>query len=79
VVLEINTFGGRVDAANVRDALLGAKVPVVRTNQRAISAGALISLAAQHASWRRGRLAAAPVLAGQPGAGNQAVSEKTVS
>ena len=31
VILEINTFGGRVDAAVViRDALLNAKVPTVR-------------------------------------------------
>src|SRR5688572_16912895 len=50
VVLEINTFGGRVDAAvKIRDALLGAQVPTVAyVNRRAISAGALISLAAQH-------------------------------
>src|SRR3970040_2684120 len=50
VVLEVNTFGGRVDAAvQIRDALLGARVPTVAyVNRRAISAGALISLAAQH-------------------------------
>jgi len=42
VVLEINTFGGRVDAAvQIRDALLSAKVPTVAyVNRRAISAGA---------------------------------------
>ena len=83
VVLEINTFGGRVDAAvQIRDALLGAKVPTVAyVNRRAISAGALISLAAQHLVMAPGATigAAAPVLAGQPGAGSQAVSEKTVS
>ena len=50
VVLDINTFGGRVDAAvQIRDALLAAKVPTVAyVNRRAISAGALISLAAEH-------------------------------
>src|SRR3970282_1264511 len=48
VVLEINTFGGRVDAAVlIRDALLRSRVRTVAfVNKRAISAGALISLAA---------------------------------
>jgi len=83
VVLEVNTFGGRVDAAvQIRDALLGAKVPTVAyVNRRAISAGALISLAAQHLVMAPGSTlgAATPVMAGQPGGGAQAVSEKTVS
>ena len=83
VVLEVNTFGGRVDAAvQIRDALLGAKVPTLAyVNRRAISAGALISLAAQHLAMAPGATigAAAPVQAGQPGGGAQAVSEKTVS
>jgi membrane-bound serine protease (ClpP class) len=83
VVLEVNTFGGRVDAAvQIRDALLNAKVPTVAyVNRRAISAGALISLAAQHLVMAPGATigAATPVQMGQPGAGAQAVSEKTVS
>jgi membrane-bound serine protease (ClpP class) len=83
VVLEINTFGGRVDAAvQIRDALLNAKLPTVAyVNRRAISAGALISLAAQHLVMAPGATigAATPVQAGQPGGGAQAVSEKTVS
>src|SRR5688572_2604292 len=84
VVLEINTFGGRVDAAvQIRDALLNAKVPTVAyVNRRAISAGALISLAAEHLVMAPGGTigAAAPVMAGQPGGGAaQPVSEKTVS
>ena len=83
VVLEINTFGGRVDAAvQIRDALLGAKVPTLAyVNRRAISAGALISLAAQHLAMAPASTigAATPVQAGQPGAGAQPVSEKTVS
>jgi len=83
VVLEINTFGGRVDAAvQIRDALLSAKVPTVAyVNRRAISAGALISLAAQHLVMSPGATigAATPVMAGQPGGGTQAASEKTVS
>ena len=49
LVLEINTFGGRVDAAVlIRDALLDSKIQTVAfINKRAISAGALISLAAE--------------------------------
>ena len=44
VLLDINTFGGRVDAAvAMRDALLNAPVRTIAfVNQRAISAGALI-------------------------------------
>src|SRR5687767_14856415 len=68
VVLDINTFGGRVDAAvQIRDALLNAKVPTVAyVNRRAISAGALISLAAQHLVMAPGATigAATPVMAG---------------
>ena len=47
VLLDINTFGGRVDAAvAMRDALLNAPVRTIAfVNQRAISAGALIALA----------------------------------
>lgn len=83
VVLEINTFGGRVDAAvQIRDALLNAKLPTVAyVNRRAISAGALISLAAERLVMAPGATlgAATPVVAGQPGGGTQAASEKTVS
>jgi membrane-bound serine protease (ClpP class) len=81
VVLEVNTFGGRVDAAvQIRDALLGARVPTIAyVNRRAISAGALISLAAQHLVMAPGATigAATPVQAG--GGAAQPVSEKTVS
>jgi membrane-bound serine protease (ClpP class) len=47
VVLHINTFGGRVDAAvAIRDALLGSKAKTLSfIDKRAISAGALIALA----------------------------------
>jgi membrane-bound serine protease (ClpP class) len=83
VVLEINTFGGRVDAAVlIRDALLNAKVPTVAfINRRAISAGALISLAAEKIAMAGGGTigAATPVQVGQPGAPAQPVEEKTVS
>ena len=83
VVLEINTFGGRVDAAvQIRDALLNSRVRTVAfVNKRAISAGALISLAAENIVMAGGSTlgAATPVQAGQPGAAAQPVEEKTVS
>ncbi len=49
VLLDINTFGGRVDAAvMIRDELIDAPVHTIAfINPRAISAGALISLACQ--------------------------------
>ncbi|MDP1671499.1 MAG: nodulation protein NfeD [Burkholderiales bacterium] len=83
VILEINTFGGRVDAAvQIRDALLRAKVPTIAyVNKRAISAGALISLAAGKLVMADGGTigAATPVQVGAPGAAAQPVDEKTVS
>jgi membrane-bound serine protease (ClpP class) len=83
VILDINTFGGRVDAAvQIRDALLNARVRTVAfVNKRAISAGALISLAAESLVMAGGGTigAATPVQAGQPGSAAQPVSEKTVS
>jgi membrane-bound serine protease (ClpP class) len=83
VVLDINTFGGRVDAAvQIRDALLNSQVPTIAfVNKRAISAGALISLAAEKIVMSGGGTigAATPVQAGQPGGATQPVEEKTVS
>jgi membrane-bound serine protease (ClpP class) len=83
VILEINTFGGRVDAAVlIRDALLNAKVPTLAfINKRAISAGALIALATEKIAISQGGTigAATPVQMGQPGAPAQPVEEKTVS
>jgi membrane-bound serine protease (ClpP class) len=83
VVLEINTFGGRVDAAVlIRDALLNAKLPTVAfINKRAISAGALIALATERIVVAQGGTigAATPVQMGQRGAPAQPVEEKTVS
>jgi membrane-bound serine protease (ClpP class) len=83
VILEINTFGGRVDGAVIiRDALLTARVQTVAfVNKRAISAGALISLAAEIIAMSDGATigAAAPVQIGQPGGPAQPVEEKTVS
>lgn len=83
VVLDINTFGGRVDAAvQIRDALLGTKVRTIAfVNRRAISAGALISLSADTIVMAGGGTigAATPVKAGQSGAAAEPVAEKTVS
>jgi membrane-bound serine protease (ClpP class) len=83
VVLHINTFGGRVDAAvQIRDALLASPVRTIAfIDRRAISAGALISLAAENIVMAGGSTigAATPVQAGQPGAPAQPVEEKTVS
>ncbi len=50
ILLDVNTLGGRLDAAiKIRDAILEAKVPltVAFVDKRAISAGSLITLAAQ--------------------------------
>ena len=73
VLLTINTFGGRVDAATeIKDLILAAKVPVIAyVSERAWSAGALIALAA-------------PELAMAPGSSMGAaeprpMEEKTVS
>jgi membrane-bound serine protease (ClpP class) len=83
VILEINTFGGRVDAAVlIRDALLEARVPTVAfINKRAISAGALIALASGKIAMAEGGTigAATPVEMGLPGSAPQPVAEKTVS
>ncbi len=83
VILEIDTFGGRVDAAvQIRDALLESKLRTVAfVKKRAISAGALIALATETVVMAPGGTigAAAPVQVGAPGAAAQPVQEKTVS
>lgn len=83
VVLEVNTFGGRVDAAVlIRDHLMRSRVPTVAfVNPRAISAGALISLAAEKIVIAPGGTigAATPVQMGGPGEGSSPTDEKTVS
>lgn len=84
VVLDINTFGGRVDAAvRIKDALLSSKVPTVAfIDRRAISAGALISLACDVIAVTSGATmgAATPVqMGGGPGGQAQPVAEKVVS
>jgi len=83
VILDVDTFGGRVDAAvRIRDALLSSKARVVAfINRRAISAGALISLASDVIAMTPGGTigAATPVQMGSPGEGMKPVEEKVVS
>ncbi len=81
VVLDINTFGGRVDAAvAMRDMLLNSQVRTIAfVNQRAISAGALIALACDTLIMTPGGTigAATPVLGG--GGETRPADEKSVS
>lgn len=83
VILDINTFGGRLDAAvAMRDALLASPVPTIAfIDRRAISAGALISLAAERIAIADGGTigAATPVKGGPQGAEPSPIDEKTVS
>jgi membrane-bound serine protease (ClpP class) len=83
VILDINTFGGRLDAAvSMRDALLASPVRTIAfINRRAISAGALIGLAAERIAIADGGTigAATPVQGGPPGAEPSPVDEKSVS
>ncbi|MEP7234697.1 MAG: NfeD family protein [Ignavibacteriota bacterium] len=66
ILLHVNTFGGRIDAATrIRDAIFNAKVPltVAFIDKRAISAGALITLSAKKIAMTAGATfgAATPV------------------
>jgi membrane-bound serine protease (ClpP class) len=83
VILDINTFGGRLDAAvAIRDALLSSPVrSVAWVNRRAISAGALISLAAVRIVMTDGGTigAATPVQIGGGDGQAKPVEEKSVS
>lgn len=73
ILLEINTFGGRVDSAtDIRDALLRTSVPVIAyVPDRAWSAGALIALAADEIAMAPG----ASIGAAEP----RPAEEKTIS
>lgn len=78
IVVEINTFGGRIDAATqIKDALLSARAPVaVYINRRAISAGALISFACDRIIMAPGSSIGAATAVDQSG---EKVSEKVQS
>ena len=83
LMIELNTFGGRVDAAVlIRDALIDAPMhTAVFINKRAISAGALISLACHSIAISPGGTigAATPILGGPGQELPEAVAEKYLS
>jgi len=81
VVLQINTFGGRVDAAvQIRDALLKSPIKSIAfIDTRAISAGALISLATNAIVMAPGGTIGAATPVQSSGTETQPTSEKTVS
>jgi membrane-bound serine protease (ClpP class) len=82
IVIEVNTLGGRVDAAiQIRDALLEAEPRTVAfIHPRAISAGALISLACDNIIMTEGgTIGAATPIQAAPGGPAEAVGEKMVS
>jgi membrane-bound serine protease (ClpP class) len=79
IVLHINTFGGRVDAAvRIRDAVIAAKVPMTAAfiDKRAISAGALIALSCKKIAMAPGSSFGAVTPVDQTGT---KASEKVVS
>jgi len=82
IIIEIDTPGGRVDAAvQIKDMLLRSKIPTIAfINKQAISAGALIAFAHDYIIWSTGATmgAATPI---QMGGGAQAepVEEKMTS
>jgi membrane-bound serine protease (ClpP class) len=79
VILEINTPGGRLDAAlDMKDALLGSSVPTIAyVNRQAYSAGALIAIATNDIYMAPGAVigAATPVVGGA----GETADEKTIS
>lgn len=83
IILELETFGGRVDAATeIRDTLFESDINTIAfVNRRAISAGALISLACRHIVMAPGSTigAATPVMIAPGGAKTQPTDEKTIS
>jgi len=82
IVVELDTLGGRVDAAlDIRDALEGCEVPIsAYVNKRAISAGALICITAKDIAMVSGSTigAATPIGIGPMG-DKQQTGEKEVS
>ena len=80
-ILKMKTFGGRVDAAvRIRDALLGASATTVTfIDRRAISAGALISLASDTIIMSEGASIGAATPVQSDGGKAKPTSEKVVS
>ena len=82
ILFKMDTFGGRIDAAvRIRDTLLHCELPtVVWVSGRAISAGALITLAAETVVMDEGAsIGAATPVQITPGGKSEATGEKTVS
>ncbi|MEE2788788.1 MAG: NfeD family protein [Myxococcota bacterium] len=81
LIFNVDTFGGRVDAAvKIRDAVLAApQATVAYINRRAISAGALISLAADFIVFAPGGSMGAATPVNMQGGQTKSVSEKMVS
>jgi membrane-bound serine protease (ClpP class) len=81
ILLDVNTLGGRVDAAiQIRDALLASKVKTIAfIHPRAISAGALISLACDVIAVSKGASIGAATPIEMDGGEAKAVGEKMVS
>ena len=78
VLLDINTPGGRLDAAlSIKDALLDAEVPVIAyVNREAFSAGALIAISADKIYMDEGGVIGAATPVDQEG---ETATEKVVS
>ncbi len=79
ILLHVNTFGGRVDAATrIRDAIFNAKVPltIAFVDKRAISAGSLITLSAKKIAMASGATMGATTPIDQSGT---KASEKFIS
>jgi len=81
VLLDINTLGGRIDAALlIRDALLGSTVPTIAyVHPRAISAGAFISFACKTIAMEPGGSIGAATPVTDSGGEMEAADEKMVS
>ncbi len=81
LIIELNTPGGRVDAAlKITDIILGTKLKtVVFINKNAISAGALISLSAEKIFIAPGGVIGASTPVHQKGGKMEAAGEKMVS
>lgn len=78
IIFEINTFGGRVDAATqIKDLILNTSIPTIAfINKRAISAGALISLSCNKIVMVPGSSIGAATVVDQTG---EKASEKAIS
>ncbi|MEM7434843.1 MAG: NfeD family protein [Myxococcota bacterium] len=81
IIVDINTLGGRVDAAiQIRDAILDAEPRTVAyVNPRAISAGALIALACDNILMSDGATIGAATPVQSSGGEMEAAGEKMVS